>query len=153
MTKREVTQLSYEITGYAIKVHKALGPGLLERVYEKYLYYELLKNGYDVRQEVSILVVYGNIVIDTELRLDLLVNETIIVELKAVENIHPVYEAQLLTYMKLLEKPQGLLINFFTDNISKLMKPLTILNSFMVKDKNIKAFTELFTLNRVCRST
>ena len=123
MTKREVTQLSYEITGYAIKVHKALGPGLLERVYEKCLYYELLKNGYDVRQEVSIPVVYGDIVIDTELRLDLLVNDTIIVELKAVENIHPVYEAQLLTYMKLLEKPQGLLINFFTDNISKSMKP------------------------------
>ena len=123
MTKKEVTQLSYEITGYAIKVHKTLGPGLLERVYEKCLYYELLKNGYDVRQEVSIPVVYGDIVIDTELRLDLLVNETIVVELKAVETIHPVYEAQLLTYMKLLEKPQGLLINFFTDNISKSMKP------------------------------
>src|SRR5690554_901022 len=123
MTKKEVTQLSYEITGYAIKVHKTLGPGLLERVYEKCLYYELLKNGYDVRQEVSIPVVYGDIVIDTELRLDLLVNDMIVVELKAVETIHPVYEAQLLTYMKLLEKPQGLLINFFTDNISKSMKP------------------------------
>lgn len=115
--------MSYEITGYAIKVHKTLGPGLLERVYEKCLYYELLKNGYDVRQEVSIPVVYGDIVIDTELRLDLLVNDMIVVELKAVETIHPVYEAQLLTYMKLLEKPQGLLINFFTDNISKSMKP------------------------------
>ena len=123
MTKREVTQLSYEITGCAIKVHKALGPGLLERVYEKCLYYELLKNGYDVRQEVSVPVVYEGIAIDTELRLDLLVNDTIIVELKAVEDIHPVYEAQLLTYMRLLKKPQGLLINFFTDNISKTMKP------------------------------
>src|SRR5690554_5782141 len=123
MTKREVTQLSYEITGCAIKVHKALGPGLLERVYEKCLYHELLKNGYDVRQEVSVPVVYEGIAIDTELRLDLLVNDTIIVELKAVEDIHPVYEAQLLTYMRLLKKPQGLLINFFTDNISKAMKP------------------------------
>jgi len=123
MTKREVTQLSYEITGCAIKVHKALGPGLLERVYEKCLYYELLKNGYDVRQEVNVPVVYEGIAIDTELRLDLLVNDTIIVELKAVEDIHPVYEAQLLTYMRLLKKPQGLLINFFTDNISKAMKP------------------------------
>ncbi len=123
MTKKQVTQLSYEITGLAIKVHRELGPGLLESVYEKCLYYELLQNGYEVRQQVIVPVVYGDIIIDTELRLDLLVNDTIIVELKAVENIHPVYEAQLLTYMKLLKKPQGLLINFFTDNITKTLKP------------------------------
>lgn len=123
MTKKEVTQLSYEITGLAIKVHKALGPGLLENVYEKCLYYELLKNEYEVRQQVFVPVVYEDIIIDTELRLDLLVNDTVVVELKAVETIHPVHEAQLLTYMKLLEKPQGLLINFFTDNIVKSMKP------------------------------
>lgn len=123
MTKKEVTQLSYDITGLAIKVHKSLGPGLLESVYEKCLYYELQKNGYDVRQQVIVPVVYGEIMMDTELRLDLLVNNTIIVELKAVETIHPVYEAQLLTYMKLLQKPQGLLFNFFTDNITKSMKP------------------------------
>ena len=61
--------------------------------------------------------------IETALRLDLLVNDTIIVELKTVENLLPVHEAQLLTYMKLLKKPQGLLINFFTDNISKTMRP------------------------------
>ncbi|MFT4032569.1 MAG: GxxExxY protein [Siphonobacter sp.] len=123
MTKKEVTQLSYEITGLAIKVHKALGPGLLESVYEKCLYHELIQNGYDVRQQVIVPVVYRDIIIDTELRLDLLINNTVVVELKAVETIHPVYEAQLLTYMKLLEKPQGLLINFFIDNITKSMKP------------------------------
>ena len=123
MTKKEVTQLSYEITGLAIKVHKTLGPGLLESVYEKCLYYELQKGGYDVRQQVIVPVVYGDVIFDTELRLDLLVNNTVIVELKAIETIHPVYEAQLLTYMKLLKKPQGLLINFFTDNITKSMKP------------------------------
>ena len=123
MTKKEVTQLSYEITGLAIKVHKALGPGLLESVYEKCLFYELTKNGFDVRQQVIVPVVYGEIIMDTELRLDLLVNDTVIVELKAIEIIHPVYEAQLLTYMKLLKKPQGLLVNFFTDNITKSMKP------------------------------
>jgi len=123
MTKKEVTQLSYDITGLAIKVHKTLGPGLLESVYEKCLYYELQKNGYHVRQQVIVPVIYGDVIIDTELRLDLLVSDTVVVELKAVETIHPVYEAQLLTYTKLLEKPQGLLINFFTDNITKSMKP------------------------------
>lgn len=123
MTKKEVTQLSYEIMGYAIKVHKALGPGLLESVYEKCLRYELVKNGYKVEQQVIVPVIYENMVMDTELRLDLLVNDTVVVELKAVETIHPVFEAQLLTYMKLLQKPQGLLINFFTDNITKSSKP------------------------------
>jgi GxxExxY protein len=123
MTKKEVTQLSYEITGCAIKVHKALGPGLLESIYEKCLKYELVKNGYKVVQQMIVPVIYDNIIIDTELRLDLLVNDCIVVELKAIENILPVHEAQLITYMKLLQKPQGLLINFFTDNIIKSLKP------------------------------
>ena len=123
MTKKDITQLSYDIVGLAIKVHRELGPGLLESVYEKCLHYELLLNGYMVSQQICVPVVYGDIIIDTELRLDLLVNDIVVVELKAVENLHPVYEAQLLTYMKLLQKPQGLLINFFTDNIIKSMKP------------------------------
>lgn len=123
MTKKEVTQLSYEITGCAIKVHKALGPGLLESVYEQCLKYELKQNGFAVQQQVVVPVVYEQIVMDTELRLDLLINNCVVVELKAIEHILPVHEAQLLTYMKLLKKPQGLLINFFTDNISKSMKP------------------------------
>ncbi|MBX3238530.1 MAG: GxxExxY protein [Chitinophagaceae bacterium] len=123
MTKKDITQLSYEITGYAIKVHRALGPGLLESVYEKCLKYELIKNGYMVGQQVMAPVVYEDIIMDTELRLDLLVNDCIVVELKAIENVLPVHEAKLLTYMKLLQKPQGLLINFFTDNITKSMKP------------------------------
>lgn len=123
MTKKEVTQLSYDITGCAIKVHKTLGPGLLESVYEKCLKYELQKNGFHVLQQLVVPVVYDELVFDTDLRLDLLVNNCVVVELKAVENTLPVHEAQLLTYMKLLEKPQGLLINFYTDNISKSMKP------------------------------
>ncbi len=123
MTKRSVTHLSYEITGLAIKVHKELGPGLLESIYEKCLCYELVKKGFLVQQQLIIPVVYDNLLMDMDLRLDLLVNDTVVVELKATENIHPVHEAQLLTYMKLLKKPQGLLINFFTDNITKTMKP------------------------------
>ena len=123
MTKKEVTQLSYEVIGLAIKVHKVLGPGLLESVYERCLKYELIKNEYDVKQQMNVPVVYEDIVIDTDLRLDLLVNDCVVVELKAIENVPPVEDAKLLTYMKLLKKPQGLLINFFTDSITKSMKP------------------------------
>jgi len=123
MKKKEVTQLSYEIIGLAIRVHKELGPGLLESVYEKCLKYELELNGYSVKKQVNVPVKYRDMEMDVDLRLDLLVNDTVVVELKAVETVLPVHEAQLLTYMKLMKKPQGLLINFFTDNISKAMKP------------------------------
>lgn len=123
MTKKEVTQLSYQITGCAIKVHKALGPGLLESVYQKCLTYELQKQGFTVQHQIAVPVVYDLLELETELRLDLLVNDIVVIELKACENMLPVHEAQILTYMKLLKKPQGLLINFFTDNIVKSMKP------------------------------
>ncbi len=123
MTKKEVTQLSYEIVGCAIKVHKELGPGLLESVYEQCLKYELIKNGFEVKQQMVVPVIYDLLEMDVNLRVDLLVNETIVVELKAVETILPVHEAQLLTYMKILKKPQGLLINFYSDNITKSKKP------------------------------
>jgi GxxExxY protein len=124
MTKKQVTQLSYNIVGCAITVHKTLGPGLLESVYEKCLRAELEYNGFKVGSQKKIILEYRNIQIETELRLDLIVNDTVIVEIKSIENLLPVHEAQLLTYMSLLEKPQGLLINFYTDNISKTTKPL-----------------------------
>jgi GxxExxY protein len=122
-TKKSVTKLSYEIIGLAIKVHRELGPGLLESAYEKCLKYELEKNGYKVNQQMFVPVIYDNLEMNIDLRVDLLINDCIVVELKAVETILPVHEAQLLTYMKLLKKPQGLLINFFTDNITKSMRP------------------------------
>ena len=124
MTKKEVTKLSYEITGLAIKVHKRLGPGLLESIYEECLKYELEKNGYNVKQQLIVKVEYDDLEFESTLRIDLLVNNLIIVELKAIENILPLHEAQVLTYMKLLRKPQGLLINFNTTNITKSLKPL-----------------------------
>lgn len=123
MTKKEVTKLSFEITGFAIKVHKKLGPGLLESVYEKCLKFELERNGYDVKQQLSVKIDYDDLELDSSLRIDLLVNDCVVVELKAVETVMPIHEAQLLTYMKLLEKPQGLLINFNTTNITKSLKP------------------------------
>jgi GxxExxY protein len=128
MTKKEVTQLSYDIVGCAITVHKILGPGLLESVYEKCLKEELEFQGFKVETQKKVKLKYRSMDIETELRLDLLVNDVIIVEIKSIENILPVHEAQLLTYMSLLEKPQGLLINFYTDNITKSVKP--IVNQF-----------------------
>ena len=123
VTKKQVTQLSYDITGFAIKFHKNLGPGLLESIYETCLKFELERNGYSVKQQVIADVVYDGLLMETTLKLDLLVNDLVVVELKTVEELKPVHQAQLLTYMKLLQKPQGLLINFFTDNIIKSMKP------------------------------
>jgi len=124
MTKKEITQLSYAIIGYAIKVHKKLGPGLLEKIYEECLKYELETNGYKVKQQINIEIDYYDLELSNPLRLDLLVNDCIIVELKTVEKFHPIDEAKLLTYMKLLGVPQGLLINFNTTNITKSTKPL-----------------------------
>lgn len=123
MTKKEITKLSFEITGFAIKVHKKLGPGLLESVYEQCLKFELERNGYNVKQQLTVKIDYDDLELESNLRIDLLVNDSVVVELKAVENVLPIHEAQLLTYMRLLEKPQGLLINFNTTNITKSLKP------------------------------
>lgn len=131
MTKAEVTQLSYDIIGCAIKVHKELGPGLLESVYELCLAYELKERGFFVDQQISTKINYGKIEIETPLKVDLLVNNTIIIEIKTVESLLPVHQAQLMTYMKILKKPQGLLINFYTDNITKSMVPL--INEYFTK--------------------
>ncbi|KFF22318.1 GxxExxY protein [Chryseobacterium sp. JM1] len=131
MTKAEVTQLSYDIIGCAIKVHKELGPGLLESVYELCLAYELKERGFFVDQQISTKINYGKFEIETPLKVDLLVNNTIIIEIKTVESLLPVHQAQLMTYMKILKKPQGLLINFYTDNITKSMIPL--INEYFTK--------------------
>lgn len=82
-----------------------------------------MRNGFDVKQQLIVPVIYEGIEMKTKLIVDLLVNDCIVVEIKAQEETLPVLEAQLLTYMKLLQKPQGLLINFFTTNITKSMKP------------------------------
>ena len=123
MTKKEVTKLSYEITGFVIKVHKKLGSGLLESIYEKCLKFELERNGYDVKQQLVVKINYDDLELESDLRIDLLVNDCIVVELKSVENLLPIHQAQILTYMKILQKPQGLLINFNTTNITQSMKP------------------------------
>ncbi|PRZ01863.1 GxxExxY protein [Marinilabilia salmonicolor] len=101
----------------AIKVHKTLGPGLFESVYQECLFYELKNEGFEVEKEKILPVVYGDVRLKTGFRLDLLVENKIIVELKTVERLTDLHLAQLLTYLKLSECRVGLLLNF---NVSKL---------------------------------
>ncbi len=117
MTKKYLTNLTYQIIGAAIEVHKALGPGLLESVYHKCIKLELSLRGLDFLSELIVAVTYKGMDLDTELRCDLLIENSIVVELKAIDAIAPVHEAQLLTYMKLLQKPKGILINFNCSNL------------------------------------
>lgn len=119
MTSRsEVNDIAYRIVGSAIEVHKELGPGLLENIYEESLVLELELNGLKVKRQLEVPVQYKGVPLKSNYRIDLLVEDLIIVELKAVEEISPVFQAQLLTYMKLLKKPKGLLINFNVGNIT-----------------------------------
>ncbi len=116
-TKKQLDELTYEIVDSAIEVHKELGPGLLESIYHKCLKKELHLRGVNFQSEFSVPLVYKNEPLETELRCDLLIENQIVVELKAIETMLPIFEAQLLTYMKLLEVPKGILINFNVKNI------------------------------------
>ncbi len=105
---------SGQVVNAAMKVHTKLGPGLLEGAYEACLVYELKNKGLDVRSQVELPIKYDSVEIDIGYRIDLLVQSTVIVELKAVEKIRPVHKAQLLSYLKLSGLRVGLLINFNT---------------------------------------
>ncbi len=108
----ELNVVSEKIIGAAMQVHRTLGPGLLESAYEACLKYELEKRGHKVLSQVGLPVIYDGTEINLGYRLDLLVEDPVIVELKAVNKITPVHEAQLLSYLKLIGKRLGLLINF-----------------------------------------
>lgn len=104
--------ISWDIRGAAFKVHTALGPGLLESVYETALSYELKQMGYDVKNQQGIPLVYSDIKMDVGFRLDILVNDSVNIEIKSVEKLIDMHHKQLLTYLKLSNKKLGLLINF-----------------------------------------
>ncbi|MDR2937860.1 MAG: GxxExxY protein [Prevotellaceae bacterium] len=108
----EIDQITQKIIGCAIEVHKALGPGLLESAYEECLAFELQQAGLKVERQKPIPIVYKDIKLDCGYRMDLLVEGRVVVELKAVDALIPVHEAQVLTYMKFGQKQVGLLINF-----------------------------------------
>ena len=119
MLLEEITE---SIIKAALKVHTALGPGLLENVYETCLVYELEKKNIEVKSQVSLPVIYDEIKMDIGYRLDLLVQDQVIVELKSVDKLLPIHEAQLLSYLKLSEKKVGLLINFNVTHLKKGIK-------------------------------
>ncbi|MCO6460162.1 MAG: GxxExxY protein [Saprospiraceae bacterium] len=117
MTKNYLDKLTYQIIGSAIEVHKFMGRGLLESVYHQCLKEELLHRKINFQTEMKIPVDYKGKLLDIDFRCDLFVENCIVVELKAVNEMNNVYEAQLLTYMKLLKCPKGILINFNCSNI------------------------------------
>jgi len=119
ITKTYLLDLIYKVNGAAIEVHKTLGPGLLESVYHKCMAKELSLRNIKYVSEYKIPYSYKGVDLDIELRCDFIIEKILVVELKAVECILPVHEAQLLTYMKLLDLPKGVLINFNVTNLFK----------------------------------
>lgn len=124
ITQKYINEISYKIIGCAIEVHKHLGPGLLESVYEPCLIDEMRSAGLSVRSQICVPIYYKGKDFGGSLKLDLLVNDLIIVEEKAVEQMIPLYKAQLLSYLKLTRKPKGLLINFNCKNIKEQLVSL-----------------------------
>jgi GxxExxY protein len=112
MTENEI---SYKIIGAAIELHKKLGPGLLESAYELSLAYNLRELNLQVQQQVPVPLIYKNVKLEVGYRIDLLVEDRVIIELKSIETLLPVHFAQVLTYLRLSDKKLGLLINFNTE--------------------------------------
>jgi GxxExxY protein len=108
----ELERVATQIVDAAFKVHSEMGAGLLESVYEACLAYELAKRGLRVRRQVPVPIFYDGVALEEPLRVDLLVEEAVIIEVKAAEKMHPVFEAQMLTYLKLTGKRLGFIINF-----------------------------------------
>lgn len=114
MTENEI---SYKVIGAAIELHKNLGPGLLESVYENALAYDLREAGLEVKQQIPMPLIYKEVKMDNGYRLDLLIENKVIIEIKSVESFAPVHFSQTLTYLKLSNMKLGLLINFNTDKL------------------------------------
>jgi GxxExxY protein len=125
LSEKEET-IARKIVDAAYTVHKNLGPGLLEKVYEVCFCHELTKRGLQYRRQVDLPIVYDGVTFDEGLRLDILVEETIICELKAVDQLNPVWEAQILSHLKLTQKRLGFLINFDVPIIKKGIKRIIL---------------------------
>lgn len=125
-----INDISYEIIGCAIEVHKEPSSGLLESIYEKCMAHLLIQNGIKVSRQQNVPINFKGLKLDCDLRFDLLIEDLITVELKTVETILPIHEAQILTYLKLLKKPKGILINFNCVNIFKEDQKTFVTNPF-----------------------
>ena|SRR5688572_9375524 len=119
-------EMTEQIIGAFIEVHRELGPGLLESAYERCVCHELTLRGFTVRTEVPLPVVYKGIQLDCGYRIDLIVNDKVIIEIKTVEKLVPVHEAQLLTYLKLSDIRVGLLVNFHSSVIRNSIKRMAL---------------------------
>jgi GxxExxY protein len=124
--KMEINDITRIIIGCGIEVHKHLGPGLLESAYEECLVFELKQKGLRVERQKALPIQYKDIQLEYGYRIDLLVENTVVIELKSVDILHPLHEAQLLTYMKFAEKKVGLLMNFnvlvLKDGVKRFMR-------------------------------
>lgn len=118
----ELNELTEKIIGCAIKVHRELGPGLLESAYEVCLVHELRKAGLSVEKQVPVPIIYDGIALDACYQLDVVVEDAVSLELESVERIMPIHEAQLLTYLKLTNRKLGLIINFNTQLLKNGIK-------------------------------
>ncbi len=130
ITKKYLNELTYKVIGCAIEVHKYLGPGLLESVYEKCFLKELEIRKIVYKSQLWVPIDYKGLHLDTELRLDVLVEDILCVELKAQEGLLPIHDAVLLSYMQMLQKPKGILINFHCVNIFKEGQKTLVNNLF-----------------------
>lgn len=119
LSKQYLDELTYEVNGAAIEVHKTIGSGLLESVYHRCMEHELNHRGICFKSELVVPIQYKMLELETTLRCDLLIENALVIELKSVANLIPVYDAQLLTYMKLLNVPKGILYNFNSYNLLK----------------------------------
>ena len=136
MTENEI---SYKVIGIAIELHRKLGPGLLESVYENTLAYDLRENGLFVIQQVPVPLIYKEVKMEVGYSLDILVNEKLVIEIKSIEQLAPVHFSQILTYLKLSDKKLGLLINF---NTSVLKEGIPVFY-YITLDKLVFAKSEL----------
>lgn len=124
ITQKRINDIAYKVVGGAIEVHKQLGPGLLESVYHKCLVDELRVLALKVKSQVPVPINYKGRNLGGVLKLDLVVEDLIVVELKAVDTMIPMYKAQLLSYLRLAGLPKGLLINFHCENITQQLVPM-----------------------------
>ena len=112
MPNEKIEQIAKIIVNSAFKVHKELGPGLLEKVYEACLVYEITKAGFEVKRQVEVPIIYDGVTLKEYLRLDIIVENSIIIEVKAVDIVNPVWNAQIISHLKLTNNELGFLINF-----------------------------------------
>ena len=129
-TKKYLDELTYKVIGAAIEVHKNIGPGLLESVYEKCFLKELTIRGIHYKNQLLVPLHYKGLELDAELRLDVLIEDVLCIELKAQEGLLPIHDAILLSYMQMLQKAKGVLINFHCTNIFKEGQKTLVNNLF-----------------------